>query len=352
MAIIANIFAQKNKIAVLDLDVKGYGNYLTDEQAGDYARLEVEKMGQFEVVDKYDVAYVAQKNGLNINGCFGKICLVEIGKLLSCQLMLTGTIEITPNHSIVVSLREIDVQSEKINRTLVKDYVFFPDELRRIISISVREFYGQAVDASVEQRLAFKKESDKPILEEPISRLALGGPRMGFTVFTGELAKIMKDSKQNGGFDAFPAMFQFGYQFERQYLNEGRFQALIEFVPMVTGTDQGYFIPSFTLLNGLRNNKTGFEFAFGPTVSWANQAFGYFDAAGAWHIQDSLTPPDVVLETRLDSRGKIKMSPGFVIIAGKTFRSGRLNIPLNMYAIPSKSGLRFGLSFGFNASKR
>jgi hypothetical protein len=35
---------------------------------------------------------------------------------------------------------------------------------------------------------------------------------------------------------------------------------------------------------------------------------------------------------------------------GKTFRSGRLNIPVNAYVRPNyKSGSQFGISFGFNA---
>ena len=61
----------------------------------------------------------------------------------------------------------------------------------------------------------------------------------------------MQAKKNVGGFDAYPAMFQFGYQFEKQYLNEGNFQALFEFIPMISGLEQNTFIPSFTLMNGL-----------------------------------------------------------------------------------------------------
>ena len=37
---------------------------------------------------------------------------------------------------------------------------------------------------------------------------------------------------------------------------------------------------------------------------------------------------------------------------GKTFKSGKLNIPVNVYVIPSKDGIRMGASFGFNAKRR
>jgi len=150
-------------------------------------------------------------------------------------------------------------------------------------------------------------------------------------------------------------MFQFGYQFEKQYLNEGNFQALFEFIPMVTGLDQGLFIPSLTLMNGLRNNKNGWEFAFGPTVSLVSKARGFYAPDnGNWTLaNDSITvPAGVAVIDRLDSRGEVAYQPGFVFAFGKTFKSGRLNIPVNGYLIPNKDGMRFGLSVGFNARDR
>ena len=53
---------------------------------------------------------------------------------------------------------------------------------------------------------------------------------------------------------------QFGYQFETQYLNQGRVQGLFEFIPTITGLEQGLILPSMTVLHGLRDNKTGIEF--------------------------------------------------------------------------------------------
>jgi hypothetical protein len=143
-------------------------------------------------------------------------------------------------------------------------------------------------------------------------------------------------------------MFQFGYQFEKQYLNEGKFQGLFEFIPMVTGIDQSLFIPSFSILHGIRNNKNGWEFAFGPTFQAISQAEGYFEN-GIWKLKNEFTNPEQVTMMRLDNRGKRQLRTGFVIACGKTFRSGRMNIPLNAYFVPRKDGMQFGLSFGFNA---
>jgi hypothetical protein len=96
-------------------------------------------------------------------------------------------------------------------------------------------------------------------------RLNLSGPRMGFAYFSGEAGSILKAREGAGGFNSNPVMFQFGYQFEVQYLNQGSFQALFEFIPLITGLDQGKFLPSIAVLNGMRSNISGWEFAFGPT---------------------------------------------------------------------------------------
>ena len=165
-------------------------------------------------------------------------------------------------------------------------------------------------------------------------------------------------------------MFQFGYQFEKQYLNEGNFQALFEFVPMITGLDQGKFIPSINFLNGIRNNTTGWEFAFGPNFSFGSYAKGYWSnpgnpsnttdySAGSFLIEGSPEAgdyksknPNAQLEERPDSRGTTTITTGFLFAAGKTFRSGKLNLPINIFCMPSTHGLRWGISVGWNDKDR
>jgi hypothetical protein len=183
---------------------------------------------------------------------------------------------------------------------------------------------------------------------------------MGFVTYTGSLQSRIMESKSTGGFDAFPAMFQFGYQFEKQYLNEGRVQALFEFIPMVTGLDQGYFIPSLTIMHGVRLNTNGWEFAFGPTFSLAQKAEGFYTADNKWQTvkewkNDTATANEVIpypTTTRLDSRGIPTLQTAFIFAVGRTFKSGKLNIPINAFFIPGKEGWRMGASFGFNAKNK
>ena len=69
-------------------------------------------------------------------------------------------------------------------------------------------------------------------------------------------------------------------------------------------------------------------------------------------VDSTLNLRDRIFETRMDSRGEVVVQPSFIFAAGKTFKSGKLNIPVNGYFIPSKDGFRVGLSFGFNSRSR
>ena len=72
--------AQKPSLTVVNFDSQGV-NYSPD-QLGSIARMEMEKLDEFEVMDRYDVNYLVKKHNLELNGCYGKICLNEIGELI------------------------------------------------------------------------------------------------------------------------------------------------------------------------------------------------------------------------------------------------------------------------------
>jgi len=112
--------------------------------------------------------------------------------------------------------------------------------------------------------------------------------------------------------------------------------------------DQGLFLPSVTVINGLRNNINGWEIGIGPIFRITTEANGQW-VDGQFLIDQNVA--DVPYEKRLDSRGKPALSTAVVIAAGKTLRSGKLNLPINAYMIPGKDSWQFGLSFGFNASR-
>jgi len=348
----------RKTLTVLNVDSKGLN--LDPVQMGSITRIELEKLDSFEVMDAYDALYLLDRNKLNITNCYGKLCLVEVGNVLKSEYMFGGSVELYGDVT-VITFRLIDVPNASVVKTQVKEFLNLPKELQSMIGITIREMFGRKNDPEMVKRLTmnFNYANTTNTPDEEVLRS--DGPRMGVTAFTGVAADIMSAKRDKGGYDAIPLMFQFGYQFEKQYLNAGNFQALVEFLPVVTGLDQGLFIPSFTLLQGLRNNRHGWEFAFGPTVNVVRKAMGYYDGNGDWYLTSqwkgtdtsgNFTSNPYSITRRTDSRGDIALSTGFVFAFGKTFKSGKLNIPVNAFIVPAKNGLRFGASFGFNARTR
>ena len=343
---------KKPKLAVLNLDTRGFA--LEPRTAGNITRTEMEKLGLFDILDKYDIDYLLDKDVQQADNCFGKLCLVEIGKKIKADKMLTGTLE-NINERIVITFRLIDVGTATVEKTEILDFINLKNQLFEMISLSLKKMFGLAYDQAVFEQLTKSSAFSTTVNTPDVSRLNLNGPRMGIAFFTGENAQRIKAPSSKGGLDISPAMFQFGYQLEAQYIGEGNFQALAEFIPMITGLDQGKAIPSITVVNGLRENRLGLEFAFGPSFIMTRRSEGYYDAsnewkrASEWDINNGPNPYTLV--KRLDSRGTLGISTGFIFAAGKTFRSGRLNIPVNVYVRPnSREGSQYGISFGFNTS--
>lgn len=342
----------KEKAAVLQLDSKGFA--LDPIQMGNLARLELDKLGIFEVMDRYDVDYLLEKEQIKLENCYGKICLVEVGRKLKVDKMLTGSVELL-GENIVVTLRLIDVGTQTVEKSQVMEFLNLKNSVQTMLGLSLQKMFGLALDENMVSKLTKPYDYESALNTPDVGRLNLSGPRMGVVMFGGLNGDILGMPEGKGGLDAYPLMFQFGYQFETAYLNQGRLQALFEFIPMVTGLDQGLVLPSISILHGVRDNRTGFEFAFGPVVNLTKEARGFVNPAdGQWTLYadwqkshpGELAPGDVL--RRLDSRGTPMAGTGFVFAAGKSFKSGKLNIPVNAFFIPGRDGHRFGISIGFN----
>ena len=339
----------QERIAVIAIDTKGLPT--TDPiQMGNIVRTELDRLGKFEVIDRYDIDYLLKNAGISSENCYGKQCLVDIGKKIKADKMMTGTAELY-SEQIVINLKLIDVGSATVEKTQVMEFLNLRGQLSTMVSLTMKKMFDQAIETDVLTKLTKKFDYESAVNNPNYDRLNLSGPRMGFTYFTGQTSAILKGAPKDGGFNAYPLMFQFGYQFEVQYLNQGSFQALFEFIPIVTGLDQGKFLPSIAILNGLRSNISGWEFAFGPVFYLRKQAKGYVDNSNNWHFGDPPPNTNYSIEQRFDSRGEPAFDAGFVFGVGKSFKSGKLNIPVNVFFIPSQNGHRFGVSMGFNAKQ-
>jgi len=343
----------KKKIAVAGVDVIGmdYNNAL----ANTVVRNELNKLDIFSVMEKYDVEYYLGEDAKRFEKCLALPCLIEMGKKVGADLMLAVSVE-SYNNKFTLNFREVDVSAGVVSKSRTFDYISVKEQLAKMVEFSLKDIYDIKYNLEEKKVLTGQNQYESAINnpQEAISKV--DGPRMGFAFFSGDAAKVLKAPKAEGGYDMYPFMFQFGYQFEQQYLNTGNFQGLFEFIPIISGMDQRRFIPSLNILHGMRNTKNGFEFAFGPNFSIIREAEGFYDATGKWILRSdwnpSIHPANPEFVDRLDSRGYGKIATGMVFAVGKTFRSGNLNIPVNVFVLPAKDNTRFGFSVGFNARKR
>src|ERR1051326_6993457 len=177
-----------------------------------------------------------------------------------------------------------------------------------------------------------KGDIDPDYVPTPQDRTKYNGPRVGFTyIGDGYIADAMiRDGKT-------PFVTQFGYQFETRLFHiPNGLSGRMEFVPMLGGLEQGMFLPSASLLVGLRGGK-GYEIGMGPNLS--------------------------------------RTGMGMIFAIGTSFRSGGVNFPIHLAVLPSigkrvygstydpatntyvpqnqiiHSGVRISLLVGFNTRK-
>ena len=141
----------------------------------------------------------------------------------------------------------------------------------------------------------------------PVASTAdLSGPRFGLTLLSDGMVKKLEDR----GIDVHPYISQFGWQVEKQFFTRVSGVTMVtEWVGLIGGLDQSVALPSLSWIVGVRT-RDGAEFGVGPNVTPAGTAL--------------------------------------VLATGMTFRSGMLNIPVNVAVVPSKAGTRVTLLTGFS----
>jgi hypothetical protein len=176
--------------------------------------------------------------------------------------------------------------------------------LGRAIRVLVAAFFALAAAAP-----AWSQSNARP--RGITDTVDMTGPRFGVTVLNQRSVDALLEQK---GISVQPLISQFGWQFEhRLYSNDDGVTMLTEWIPLLSGLDQGVALPSLNWLTGLRS-ASGNEFGIGPNI----------------------TPLGV----------------GLVVAAGMTMRTGALHVPFNIALATSKSGVRVSFLTGFNIRKR
>ena len=374
-----SVAQEKPSVAVTNPAVNGL--YVTPTIASKLIRLELVKLKQYSVYDEFDMADVYAKDSTYINNCVSKSCLVSMGTDLNVDYAVSGSFDALGN-KIIITIKMIDVKNNSIYKTGVKEFDNQEVELQRMTEVLLREMHGLEIDKELEDRLKFKNEV---ITSNNVGKINNSGPRVGLAYMTGSVNEFaLRDKNQQGLGMRSPVTSMIGYQFEGQYVGTENFSALIEGLVNVTGLEQGQFIPSVALMNGFRFGKAGWEIAFGPAFGLKKVKDGFFDTDGLIGEQghyynrndfyDAMNDIDAHPENfdangsfvnpelekkypgyeftdQADRTGATKLNAMFVIAAGRSFRAGSLNIPVNVFYSSREGGGMLGMSVGFNVMK-
>lgn len=337
--------------------------------------LELVKINKYRVYDEFDLKQ-GVVNDPEFQECYGKSCLIKMGEALEVDYILSGSVD-GIGHKIAVNLKLIDVKNGRLQTTILKEFDMVEIELQRMLGVALREMHKVEQDEVAKKMLAYK---DDIIVSTRVGRINNSGPRIGAAYVThGELYDFYTNRTTNqGGLGMLPIMTNLGYQFEFQYIGTDNFSGLLEFIPNVSGMEQGQFIPSLSIMNGFRFGKAGWEFAFGPTIGVRKVIDGFIDSDNKYWTkdeyeaadysqwkQDSLNwdpvaeielqqynSPNQDYRTFLDNRGEYKLRASWIMGIGRTFRAGALNIPFNVYYSSDRFGGIVGFSLGFNITKK
>ncbi|MBI1835911.1 MAG: hypothetical protein HYR91_01460 [Flavobacteriia bacterium] len=359
--------ASKPTIAVATPSIQGLG--ITPKICTKIIYLELIKINQFSVYDEFDISEVVNSSPTFQKDCFGLNCLTSLGNSLKVNYITSGSID-RLGAKIIVSLKIIDVKTGTIYKSTIKEFSDHEDELQRMIEITLRSMLGLENIKEIESQLSFNNEI---ITSKNVGKINNSGPRIGYAMVSGSLAEFAKRKEDQGGLGVYPGFSMIGYQFEKQYIGTDNFSALFESIFNVSGLEQGQFIPSVALMNGFRFGKKGWEFAFGPSFGIQKTSKGFFDSNNKYgkgenyfwsendfrkyeqEIDPTITKipnPIYSYNSYLDTRGTASLSTRWVMGIGRTFRSGALYIPINLFYSSTKKGGMLGLSIGFNVVKK
>jgi hypothetical protein len=150
----------------------------------------------------------------------------------------------------------------------------------------------------------------QPVMPPVAKTASLSGPRFGFTLLSDGIVKKLEERDVHVG----PHVSQFGWQFEKQFYTKNSGVTMVtEWVALVGGLEQSVALPSLSWMVGVRT-PDGAEFGIGPNITPAGTAL--------------------------------------VFATGMTFRTGAMNIPVNVAVVPSKAGSRVTILSGFSLRNR
>ena len=91
IGLILNLSAFSQSIGVAN--IKSFNLYATSDVTATIARLELIKLNQYQVLDRFDLEEI--QDAEKYDDCFGKTCLIEYGKLLNVDYLSVSYTHLT-----------------------------------------------------------------------------------------------------------------------------------------------------------------------------------------------------------------------------------------------------------------
>lgn len=373
----SDVLASDNSIVVTNPQISNLS--VPPSAVSKMMRVEITKLNRFTVFDEFDTQTFFKQPDTKSDSCQSVNCMVLLGQSLKAGWVLSGSIDKLGDR-VIIQLKLVNVQEQRIVKNGIEEYIDQMEHLQRMIEFSIKKIFEEPVAEEPRARLLYANQLVTP---NSVGKINNSGPRVGYAIVSGDLAEFLTRDTKSGGVGAIPAMSMLGYQFEAAYSGNENFSALVEFIVNVNGLEHGLFVPSATLLNGFRLEKSGLEIAFGPSFTLKKVRNGFIDREGqygrkgqffnesdwydyqyalngndsSYYQNGTFEAPRVeeVSDQRysfddkiLHSEGDVMLQTQFVVAIGKTVRAGGLNIPINVfYSMQPKSSM-FGLSVGFN----
>jgi len=185
-------------------------------------------------------------------------------------------------------------------------------------ALAVAAIVTLAATPAMAQTLIYRRPGRPPV-QAPVplpprppsvNEIGLSGPRFGFTILSQDTVEALWTEL---GLTVQPVVSQFGWQFEKNvYVNPEGLAVVTEFIPLLSGLEQGLALASLNWLVGVRS-PTGIEFGLGPNIT--------------------------------------TVGVGLVIAGGVTLKTGSLHVPLNFAYASSKYGARVSIMTGFSIKR-
>src|SRR6188472_2950568 len=137
-------------------------------------------------------------------------------------------------------------------------------QLIRVLPIALMSLVPLALPEMAAAQVYVNPQNNQQIPPRPKKEINLSGPRFGLTMLSPGNVEALAEKEI---FLQHSTVSQFGWQFEKRlYTSDDGFSALTEFVPLLSGLEQGVMLPSLSWLVGIRT-PLGTEFGIGPNFT-------------------------------------------------------------------------------------